>query len=236
MNSWKYVGEELDLFDRAHHWKTYWSRVVGKYLIGDTLEVGAGIGANVRYLIKPGIRSVTLLEPDRELLKRLQSRSCEWPSGLPIHFVQGTLGSIDPAKRFDAIIYADVLEHIEDDYSELARAESMLCQGGYLIVVGPAHQFLFSDFDKAIGHFRRYNRGSLVKLTPAHSDMVDCRYLDSIGMMASLANLALLRRALPTAGQIRFWDSVLVRLSGFVDPLLGYSLGKSVIAVWRRRK
>ena len=236
MNHCKYVGGELDVFDLARRWKAYWSRVVGRYLTGEVLEVGAGIGANVRYLIRPGVRSLTLLEPDGDLLQRLQSRSWECSRAVPMHYAQGTLESLDPAKRFDAIIYVDVLEHIEDDYSEVARAESLLCEGGHLIVVAPAHPFLFSEFDKAIGHFRRYTRKSLIKLTPAHSDMVDCRYLDSIGLMASLANAVLIRQALPTASQIRFWDSVLVRLSTLTDPLLAYSLGKSVVAVWRRRQ
>ena len=40
---------------------------------------------------------------------------------------------------------------------------------------------------------------------------------------------------MPTAGQIRFWDSVLVRLSRVLDPLLGYRVGKSVLVVWRRQ-
>lgn len=80
MNSWKYVGEELDLFHQARQGKTYWSRVFGRYLTGDVLEVGGGIGANVRYWIKSGILSVTL-QTGRDLLKRLLSRTYEWPRG-----------------------------------------------------------------------------------------------------------------------------------------------------------
>lgn len=235
MNDRKYVGTELDLLSQAHQWKSYWSWAAGKYLNGRVLEVGAGIGANVRYLNMPGVSSLTLLEPDTNLSERLLSQNWEWYRPAPVHRAQGTLESIDLAKRFDTIIYADVLEHIEDDRSELARAESFLCPGGHLVVVAPAHQFLFSEFDKAVGHFRRYSQESLAKLTPGKSEMVDCRYLDSVGMMASLANVVLMRQALPTANQIRFWDSVLVRLSRFADPLLGYSLGRSVVAVWRRR-
>jgi 2-polyprenyl-3-methyl-5-hydroxy-6-metoxy-1,4-benzoquinol methylase len=235
MNTRKYVGAELDVISQAHQWKSYWSYAVGSYLNGRVLEVGAGIGANVRYLAMPGVSSLTLLEPDRDLLERPVPQNCERCGSAQIHKAQGTLESVDPNNQFDTIVYADVLEHIEDDRAELARAESFLCPGGHLVVVAPAHQFLFSEFDRAVGHFRRYNCKSLARLTPGQSEMVKCRYLDSAGMLASLANVVLMRQNLPTANQIRFWDSILVRFSRFADPLLRYSLGRSVVAVWRRR-
>ena len=55
-------------------------------------------------------------------------------------------------------------------------------------------------------------------------------YLDSIGLFASLGNRLLLQSAMPKPSQIAFWDRVLVRMSRLVDPLLGYSAGKSVLA------
>ncbi len=62
------------------------------------------------------------------------------------------------------------------------------------------------------------------------------RYLDSIGILASLGNQLFLRRSIPTPGQISLWDGVMVRLSRLVDPLLLYSVGKSVLAVWQKRR
>jgi hypothetical protein len=43
----------------------------------------------------------------------------------------------------------------------------------------------------------------------------------------------LLNAAHPTAGQIFFWDRVLVRMSKHIDRLFGYRLGKSIIAIWQ---
>ena len=43
--------------------------------------------------------------------------------------------------KFDAILYIDVLEHIEDDRAEMARAAARLKPGGALIVLAPAHPF-----------------------------------------------------------------------------------------------
>jgi hypothetical protein len=60
-------------------------------------------------------------------------------------------------------------------------------------------------------------------------------YLDSIGLLLSIANKLLLRQSMPTAAQIRIWDGCAVPVSRIVDRCLRYSVGKSIVGVWRRR-
>ncbi len=95
-----------------------------------------------------------------------------------------------------------------------------------MIVLSPAHNWLFSPFDAAIGHFRRYSRKSLIAVAPDSLRLVRAFYLDSVGMAASLANRLFLKASSPTLAQIHFWDRNLVRASQFVDPLVGRRLGK----------
>ena len=101
-------------------------------------------------------------------------------------------------------------------------------------MLAPAHQGLYSPFDKAVGHCRRYSKRSLLAAAPATLRSVAAYYLDAVGMAASLANRFLLRRFMPTYEQLMFWDRVLVPASRVVDPILAHSVGKSVIAVWTR--
>lgn len=56
----------------------------------------------------------------------------------------------------------DVIEHIEDDVKSLETIYSVLKPGGLLIVSTPAHSFLYSSWDKALGHYRRYSKQGLV--------------------------------------------------------------------------
>jgi len=126
----------------------------------------------------------------------------------------------------------DVLEHIEDDRGELSRAAAHLRPGGRLVVLSPAHQSLFSPFDAAIGHFRRYDRPMLGALTPTGLRVERMRYLDCAGLLLSAANRLLLRRSMPTEGQLRFWDRWVVPISRVCDRLLWYGAGKTVLAVW----
>ncbi|HBE88831.1 MAG TPA: methyltransferase type 12 [Elusimicrobia bacterium] len=234
MQTGTYPGGELELFAAAENWKTYVKSQLSPYLQGNVLEVGAGIGSTTGYLCGPGKGRWVCLEPDPEMAERLSRAASS--GGLPARCeaVKGTIADIPPGALFDAVIYIDVLEHIEDDAAELRAAAAMLSGGGRLIVLAPAHQFLYTAFDRGVGHFRRYSLGDLARIAPPGLEALRLDYLDSAGLLASLGNRLLLRSGMPTAGQIRFWDSFLVRISRRLDPLLAHRLGKSALAVWRR--
>ena len=51
----------------------------------------------------------------------------------------------------------NVLEHIRDHVKEINFAIKKLNKNGFLIILVPAHQKLFTKFDKAVGHYRRYS-------------------------------------------------------------------------------
>ncbi len=228
---YEYVGSELALFEKAKNWKAYWRGQIAPHVRGNVLEVGAGIGANTKLLADLHFLKWTCLEPDAALALKI-----ELPGDDRYRKVVGTVQDIPPAERFDSILYIDVLEHIEDDRAELLRASGRLSPGGTLIVLSPAHPFLYTAFDRAIGHFRRYTRSSLRALEPAELSECKLIYLDSAGLLASAGNRLLLKSAMPTERQILFWDRLLVPISRFMDVVSGWRVGKTVIAVWQRSK
>jgi hypothetical protein len=103
-----------------------------------------------------------------------------------------------------------------------------------IIVLAPAFPWLYTQFDAAIGHFRRYTRNSLRAIAPHGLREEQSVYLDAFGVLASAGNLLFLYAANASVGQMRFWDNYLVRLSRFMDRFLGFSLGRSVLTVWRK--
>jgi SAM-dependent methyltransferase len=232
--SYTYVGTELDLFAAAECWKSYVRRRVRPYLGRQVLEVGAGTGGTTRVLCDGRPQRWVCLEPDSSLADRLIASIHD--GNLPdcCEARIGTLADLVECDRFDTILYMDVLEHIADDGAELARAAEQLQAGGHLVVLAPAHQWLFTPFDEAVGHFRRYSRSALQAAGPVDLALLRCEYLDSIGMLASLGNRLFLKSSMPSAAQIAVWDRLMVPLSRLVDPLIGYSLGKSVLAVWKK--
>ena len=234
MTDFNYIGTELEVFAGARNWKSYVRERLRSYIAGRVLEVGAGIGSVTLLMNDGSQRQWVCLEPDKNLAERIKQslstslRNCE--------VIVGTLADLGREEKFDVLLYMDVLEHIEDDRDELYRAASYLEPGGHLIVLAPAWQWLSTPFDNAIGHFRRYTKSSLRKIVPKGLAEERFEYLDSVGMLASAGNCILLRSSTPTSSQIRFWDRFLVPLSRVIDPVLVHSLGRSVLAIWKKTR
>ena len=235
VSGFAYVGSELELFAHATNWKSYFASRIRPHLGEEVLEVGAGLGGTTRILCKQPHKRWICLEPDGQLVTTLQSAisSQELPPCCQAR--TGTLTDLADDELFDSMLYIDVLEHIENDGGELAHAAEHLRPGGKVIVLSPAHQWLFTPFDQAIGHFRRYNKKMLGSLTPTTLEPVRISYLDSVGMLASMGNRYVLGSGMPTPRQLWIWDKLMVPFSRLLDPLLFHSLGKSILGVWRKR-
>ena len=71
------------------------------------------------------------------------------------------------ADSVDAITALDVLEHVEHDAAAVREFHRVLRPRGIAVITVPAAMALWSDWDVALHHFRRYNRAGLVALFPA---------------------------------------------------------------------
>ncbi len=227
-----YIGSELEIFAQAINWKRYYGGRIEPFFGQTVLEVGAGLGETTIHLAATPRRKWLCLEPDPAFCRIIEEKIFrgELPEFCSVH--NGTTGSLaEGDSRFDTILYIDVLEHLEDDRAELARAAALLDERGFIIVVAPAHAFLFSPFDSRIGHYRRYNRKMIRSACPAGLTLERLEYLDSVGMLLSLANRWLMRNPTPSLRQIVFWDRAVIPLSRLLDSVFYYRLGKSVLAV-----
>lgn len=120
-------------------------------------EIGAGNGNVAIPLRKMGIQVIPVepLESGAITLAK---------NGFPTFLA--TLESLNlPKNSLDAIGAFDVLEHLENPTDLLKEVNRILKVGGIFICSVPAYQWLFSDFDISIGHFRRYSKKSLKNLT-----------------------------------------------------------------------
>ena len=230
-----YPGKELETFSVATNWKSYWASRLKDHMGHMILEVGAGIGSNTQLLWKDDIRRWVCLEPDKHLLKQLSSSLAKHDRTSDCELVNGTLKDLPQNSLFDTILYIDVLEHIEDDKAEINLAVRHLTAQGKLIILSPAHNRLFSKFDEAIGHYRRYNKRMLKELMPNNYKSVTLEYLDSVGLFISFGNSMFLKSKIPSKKQIKIWDSLIIPLSRLFDKTVHFRFGKSILAVLQCR-
>ncbi len=232
-DQYTYPGDELSLFQHATNWKPYFFSRLMPYVKGDVLEAGAGLGANTKWLYNNKITHLVLLEPDTEMSLLLKEKVESDKTKKNITVINGTLNEVTD-QRFDAILYIDVLEHIEKDREEMMKAVSLLKPNGHLVVLSPAFQSLYSPFDKEIGHYRRYTKKQLRKITPRLLRLVKLQYLDSIGFFASAANRMMLKQSSPSIKQVHLWDKWMIPVSKFTDKLFFHSFGKSILGIWQK--
>ena len=74
MSEIPYIGNELDLFEKATVWKKYYGNFLAPYLKGKILEVGAGIGGTTTELCNGTQEKWICLEPDPDLFAKLEKK------------------------------------------------------------------------------------------------------------------------------------------------------------------
>lgn len=116
-------------------------------------EVGAGNG-NVAIPLRDLGFKIIAIEP-------LQSGALTLAKNGFLTF-HSTLEGINlPNDSIEAIGAFDVLEHLEKPAVLLSEIYRVLKPGGVFLCSVPAYQWLYSDFDISIGHFRRYSNSTL---------------------------------------------------------------------------
>lgn len=234
MINMEYIGNELELFEGAYNWKSYYASFVKPYLQNTVLEIGAGLGGTTRFLCNGQQKEWTCLEPDKKLSKLIKEKLKFNQIPNCCNVITGTIADIPKTKFYTAIIYIDVIEHIENDFKELQLASKHLVKNGSLVILAPAHNWLYSLFDKAIGHYRRYNKRSLKAIAPNNLKLERIIYLDSVGLLVSTVNKFFLKQSNPKKGQLAFWNNIIIPLSRIFDRIFLYSIGKSVLGIWKR--
>jgi len=144
-----------------HSARFFWHRLrwraVRGYLPQDSpfemIDVGAGAGLLGTYLRRDRpLATYRFVEPIDSLSQFLRERYGD-------HADAATDADYRSA-QFVALL--DVLEHQEDDRGFMTDLVSKMEPGSVLLLTVPALQSLWSNWDVALGHFRRYDQSSLL--------------------------------------------------------------------------
>jgi 2-polyprenyl-3-methyl-5-hydroxy-6-metoxy-1,4-benzoquinol methylase len=227
MSKINYDGFELNIFDAAKKFRKYQIDILKNYIKDPFLEVGPGKGGFVN-LYRKFTNNITLIEPDNKLFQSLKKRFRKTDIKIKNHTIK------KERLKYQTIIYFDVLEHIEDDLNEVMLASARLKKDGRLIFNVPAHQLFYNQFDKSVGHFKRYSKKDFMIMEKMTNLKIQkLIYYDSIGLIFLILNKVFKLKEGNLKNKIYLWN-ILIPLSRFIDKVTFNKLGKSLFCVFTK--
>jgi len=224
-----YEGWELSFFDLSKNFRKYQFDLIKEFISGKVAEIGPGNGIFLEYYVDH-CDKLDLFEPDKNLFSKLNYK---FSNHKKINVINDELNIT--TNIYDVILYLDVLEHIEDYEKEILKAHNSLKEGGHLVINVPAFQFLYSNFDKDVGHFKRYSKKDITNLGLNNNlEITRLNYYDSIGFLLSfLSKMINSNYKKNFEKKIKIWN-LLIPLSRILDKIFINSFGKSLLIVIKK--
>jgi SAM-dependent methyltransferase len=222
------LGASLESLEGADNYYDWIVSLIAPTLRGHVLEVGAGTGTVTSLLAKAGF-PVTCIEPDAEIGGRLAERfrGCGDVTvfrGSCADFAGGRPGHLDSA------VLVNVLEHIEDDKGELARLTTLLGPDSPVVLWVPAFDFLYSRYDREVGHFRRYSRPGIAAVCEAAGlTVTSSRYVNAPGAVAWGVTAKALRMRPASGGLTGIYDRAFVPSIRALESRTRVPFGQSIL-------
>ncbi len=228
MKQIQYDGFELEHFDSASNFRRYQISLIKKFIAGSLLEVGAGKGGLAAKYIDL-TNDITLIEPNKKLFNSLKKKFKKKKILIKNISVKKVY------KKYDVIMYFDVLEHIKKDLQEIKLASKKLNKNGVLIFSVPAFQIFYSDFDRLVGHFKRYNKNDFLEFSKKNNlKIAKLVYYDSIGFLFLILNKIFFLKQNNLKSKVFLWN-LLIPISKILDVITFNTFGKSLLCVFEKK-
>ena len=221
----------LDIFESASVWIKYVHYLNKKYYKNNFLEIGAGIGSFTdKY--KKNIKNIFLTEIDKQNLNILKTK---YQNDKNITILESQIANV--SQKFNTICHFNVLEHIKDDKEEIINCLNKINKEGYLVILVPAHNKLYSNLDKDVGHYRRYEKSFFENLNLSNGEIVELKYMDCMGYFLYYMNKLIYKNeTYPSGFKIFIWDKIFTPLTVLLDFITGYKFGKNILCVIQKNQ
>lgn len=234
-------GEKhLSKVRKAQDFTDWMYQEIKPYLAGNILEVGSGIGTYSEKVIKDFPESnIVLSDIDQEYVDNL---SAKYRNKNSIEVAKldlnnktdfENLSRLD--KKINSIYALNVLEHVKNDILALNSLYDLLEPGGRVVVLVPAHKFLYNCIDKGVGHYRRYTKREVErKIRKTKFKMEKFFYFNSLSILGWYVNGNILKKSIVSEGAIGFFNKFVPYLKFFEKYILRKKLGISLIFILKK--
>jgi SAM-dependent methyltransferase len=193
------------------------------------LEVGAGLGEFAAQL--SGLDRHVVTDVDPAAVASMAERFAGRPE-VEARVLEIADGAIDLGTPVSTVVAINVLEHLDDDAGALRALASMTEPGGRIVLWVPAYMQLYGDFDRAVGHVRRYTPRTM---TAAIRDAgLTPEVVKPVNLLGGIAWWATVRRGgvgTPNPRLVRTYDRFVVPVTRALERRVTPPFGQSVLAV-----
>jgi SAM-dependent methyltransferase len=234
-----YVGKDLEAMSFAVNYHNWILDEFRPFLGKNIVEVGSGTGSFSELLLREKPEILSLIEPS-EMFDNLKQNISQFETATETNFHHAIFAevceAISEAKKPDSIIYVNVLEHIEDDAGELEMIYQTLDEGGRCFIFVPALMSLYGEFDRKIGHFRRYTKNDLEeKCAAAGFKILKSKYFDFAGIFPWYVKYKLLKSDSLESGAVTIYDKLVVPVIKKFETYLNHPTGKNILLIAEKR-
>jgi len=229
------VEETLSKMNALESFNRHLYDTVAPFLGRRILEVGAGTGNITRFLLTKS--DVTATDLNADSIDRLKQQFAEYEGFEATTWDVATPPAADLVEAgHDTVVCLNVLEHIEDHEAALRSMHAVLAKaGGRLVLLVPAYASLYSDLDRGLGHYRRYERDELRRLVEAAGFEVETEFrFNLMGLLGWALNGRVLGRDRLPAGQLGVYEMI-APVALPVEKRLDLPVGLSLVLVARAR-
>lgn len=218
----------LSVIEKANKFNQWMYETIKPHCKGKILEIGCGIGNISEYFIQDNLNIVLsdLRDNYIQIVKNKFTNEVIKIDLVAENFDQDYALLLE---SFDTVFALNVVEHIKDDELAVANCKKLLKKGGHLIILVPAYQSLFNNFDVELEHFRRYTHKTLKNIISKNNLAINTTFsFNFIGILGWFVSGSILKKKSIPEGQMGFFNK-LVPVFKLADFVTFKKIGLSVI-------
>ncbi len=210
-------------------YRAYQFELISRHCGPSVLEIGAGLGEFASQF--SGLRRHVVTDVDPAAVEQMRHRFADRPEVEALHLdLAGALPDIGPP--VSTVVAINVLEHIQDDTAALRSLSQLVEPGGTIVVWVPGYMQLYGDFDRRVGHVRRYTPETLRTAFLGAGLVPTC--VRPVNLLGGVAWWIAVRRGgvgSPRPELLRIYDRFIVPVTRALESRVTPPFGQSVLSV-----
>jgi SAM-dependent methyltransferase len=225
------TGRTLEGSSNQPRYRRYQFDLISPHCGRSVLEVGAGLGEFAAQFPPP--RRLVLTDVDPGAVEVMGNKFADRPEVEVRQFDVGAKLELD--EPVESVVAINVLEHIEDDAGALRSLAELVEPGGSIVTWVPGYQQLYGEFDRKVGHVRRYTPATLADAVRRAGLGVEL--VKPVNLLGGIAWWLAVRKGgagSPNPRLVAVYDRFVVPVTRAIERVVRPPFGQSVLCVARK--